>query len=223
MSVNPGFGGQKFIPRSLHKVTAIRALLDRAGNTRRGYRDRRRHRPVEHRSRRRRGRRDRRRRLSDLQRARSDRRDRRLSKTPRRQSRPDDRTDPSNHQYSRTLRRDRQDGRGLPRQLLHRGSKSADASCFARLAAAIERWKRRVSACRSSRRTANTSRRRAMTMSWWSRREAGCCLRRASSSRMRSAGPSTATVNAIGRTVHAAVDTTGRPCRLPDYIRGLLE
>ena len=30
------------------------------------------------------------------------------------------------------------------------------------------------------------------------------------------------TVNAIGRTVHAAIDTTGRPCRLPDYIRELL-
>ena len=34
MSVNPGFGGQKFIPKSLHKVTAIREMLDRAGNQR---------------------------------------------------------------------------------------------------------------------------------------------------------------------------------------------
>jgi ribulose-phosphate 3-epimerase len=32
MSVNPGFGGQTFIPRSEHKVTSVRALLDRAGN-----------------------------------------------------------------------------------------------------------------------------------------------------------------------------------------------
>jgi ribulose-phosphate 3-epimerase len=32
MSVNPGFGGQKFIPRSLLKVAAIRGMLDRAGN-----------------------------------------------------------------------------------------------------------------------------------------------------------------------------------------------
>ena len=32
MSVNPGFGGQKFIPKSLHKVAAIREMLDRAGN-----------------------------------------------------------------------------------------------------------------------------------------------------------------------------------------------
>jgi ribulose-phosphate 3-epimerase len=32
MSVNPGFGGQRFIPRSLHKVRAVRALLDRAGS-----------------------------------------------------------------------------------------------------------------------------------------------------------------------------------------------
>jgi ribulose-phosphate 3-epimerase len=32
MSVNPGFGGQKFIPRSIPKVREIRALLDRAGN-----------------------------------------------------------------------------------------------------------------------------------------------------------------------------------------------
>jgi ribulose-phosphate 3-epimerase len=33
MSVNPGFGGQSFIPRSEHKVAAVRALLDRAKNT----------------------------------------------------------------------------------------------------------------------------------------------------------------------------------------------
>jgi ribulose-phosphate 3-epimerase len=32
MSVNPGFGGQTFIPRSESKVRAVRALLDRAGN-----------------------------------------------------------------------------------------------------------------------------------------------------------------------------------------------
>src|SRR5687767_14949567 len=35
--------------------------------------------------------------------------------------------------------------------------------------------------------------------------------------------PADATVNAVGRTVHAAVDTAGRPCRLPDYIRELLQ
>jgi ribulose-phosphate 3-epimerase len=32
MSVNPGFGGQRFIPRSEQRVTEARALLDRAGN-----------------------------------------------------------------------------------------------------------------------------------------------------------------------------------------------
>jgi ribulose-phosphate 3-epimerase len=32
MSVNPGFGGQTFIPRSESKVQDVRALLDRAGN-----------------------------------------------------------------------------------------------------------------------------------------------------------------------------------------------
>ena len=32
MSVNPGFGGQTFIPRSESKVTEVRGLLDRAGN-----------------------------------------------------------------------------------------------------------------------------------------------------------------------------------------------
>jgi len=32
MSVNPGFGGQTFIPRSESKVTDVRAALDRAGN-----------------------------------------------------------------------------------------------------------------------------------------------------------------------------------------------
>jgi ribulose-phosphate 3-epimerase len=33
MSVNPGFGGQTFIARSVAKVAAVRALLDRSGNT----------------------------------------------------------------------------------------------------------------------------------------------------------------------------------------------
>ena len=32
MSVNPGFGGQSFIPRSVDKIRAVRALLDTAGN-----------------------------------------------------------------------------------------------------------------------------------------------------------------------------------------------
>lgn len=32
MSVNPGFGGQRFIPASLDKIRRVRALLDRAGN-----------------------------------------------------------------------------------------------------------------------------------------------------------------------------------------------
>jgi ribulose-phosphate 3-epimerase len=33
MSVNPGFGGQSFIPRSVDKIRAVRALLNAAGNT----------------------------------------------------------------------------------------------------------------------------------------------------------------------------------------------
>ena len=33
MSVNPGFGGQVFIPNTPAKIRAVRALLDRAGNT----------------------------------------------------------------------------------------------------------------------------------------------------------------------------------------------
>ena len=32
MSVNPGFGGQAFLPRSASKVRALRAMLDRAGS-----------------------------------------------------------------------------------------------------------------------------------------------------------------------------------------------
>ena len=32
MTVNPGFGGQAFLPRTASKVKALRAMLDRAGN-----------------------------------------------------------------------------------------------------------------------------------------------------------------------------------------------
>ncbi len=32
MSVNPGFGGQAFLPRSASKIKSLRAMLDRAGN-----------------------------------------------------------------------------------------------------------------------------------------------------------------------------------------------
>ncbi len=31
MSVNPGFGGQKFIPEALHKLAAVRSIIDESG------------------------------------------------------------------------------------------------------------------------------------------------------------------------------------------------
>jgi acyl-CoA thioester hydrolase len=35
--------------------------------------------------------------------------------------------------------------------------------------------------------------------------------------------PADGILNAVGRTVHASLDTNGRPCRLPDYIGALLQ
>ena len=35
--------------------------------------------------------------------------------------------------------------------------------------------------------------------------------------------PSDGALNAVGTTMHAAVNSTGKPCRLPDYIRELLK
>jgi len=35
--------------------------------------------------------------------------------------------------------------------------------------------------------------------------------------------PADGILNAVGRTVHASLDTNGRPCRLPEYIGALLQ
>jgi acyl-CoA thioesterase FadM len=35
--------------------------------------------------------------------------------------------------------------------------------------------------------------------------------------------PSDGAVNAVGHTVHAAVNRKGRPCRLPEYVREVIE
>ena len=198
MSVNPGFGGQKFIPRSEQKVRAVRALLDRAGQSPRpieidgGIDLSNIARVVEA------GRGDRRRRLRDFRRARSDRRDRSALKTPPRRSLPDDRhvSDPTSHQRPSPIRRDRQDGRGVSRQLFRLVRNRPLRAAARHRTAAIERWKRRVSGCRSSRRTANTKSpaRYDDELQVKTRGELLSPARVEFSTR--SAGPATATVNA---------------------------
>ena len=153
MSVNPGFGGQTFIPRSESKVREVRALLDRAGNAAA---------PIEidggidltNVAARRRGRRaDPRRRLRRSS-------TRPIPSAPRATSRrgrrarsqrappPGERRRSRRQPRARALRRNRSDGRRLLRELLRLVRGRPHRSAARVRAGAIARWKPKASRCR---------------------------------------------------------------------------
>ncbi len=234
MSVNPGFGGQSFIPRSVDKIRAVRALLQGAGSAapvevdggidlrerRAGRGGRRRHA---------RGRpRDLRRRPGGAIGAHAARRGDGRAAFPfarlnvdapaaRESSRA-----PGHRPRPRALRRNRPDGRRLLRAITWCGSKSAGPNGCARPGGPIARWRPRASGCRSSKRTANTRAAPATTMTSTCARGRGWCRPCGWRSTTTSPAAPTAQVLATGYTVHAAIDRSGRPVRLPPRVKELL-
>ena len=221
MSVNPGFGGQTFIPRSESKVRAVRALLDAAGQ-RRADRSRRRHRPSTNIGARRRRRRPHPRgRLGDLRYADPEQATRELKAAAARcapcepPGEPPLEFRPRDFPRPGPLRRNRQDGRGLLRELLrlvrgrpHRPAARAgwsyremEADGFA---LPVDRSALRLPAVGAIRRRAGDS---APADHW--------CRRCACGSTYEVVRPSGRSAGCHGPTVHAALDRAGRPCRLP--------
>ena len=145
MSVNPGFGGQTFIPRSESKVRAIRQLLDRAGSQA-PDRDRRGHRRVERRARGRSRGGDPRGGPVDLRSARCRRARCASCAPPHRAPQPDEGRADLDVERPRAVRGNRQDGRRLLRQLLRLVRGRRGPTCCGRSAGAIARWNRQ--ACR---------------------------------------------------------------------------
>ena len=220
MSVNPGFGGQTFIPRSESKITAIRALLDRP-RQRRAHRGGRRHR-HDQRGADRRGRRQHpRRRQLDLRHRRTRRRRRAncAQAATGGDGAPGMTAAPS---VSRVrVRYAETDKMGVVyyanyfvwfevarTDLLRALGWSYREMEERRRVAAGHRGALPVSPPGAVRRRAG-------------REDGGtaCCRRCEWSSPTRSCGAADQAVAASGRTVHAALDRTGKPCRLPERIR----
>ncbi len=229
MSVNPGFGGQSFIPHSLEKVRRVRELLAAAGSAA----------PIEidggidleQCRRRRRGRRhDPRRRQCHLRHARSPKRPRaRCAASPVSAASRNARViDPP--AYRRPAARGcasatprPTDGRRLLRQLpgLVRGRRAPNG-CARRGWSYREMEQRRHLAAgdRGALRVppAGPLRRRARDPDAGDAAHAG-----PHPLRLRGAAAATdAAPAALGHTVHAALDRSGRPCRLPERVPSLL-
>ena len=203
MTVNPGFGGQTFIPRSESKVRMVRALLG----------PQREHGP--HRS------------------GRRDRYDYRAAYRCRRRRHPrgwpgDLRKRTRRTCHARAARRG--DGRGsvlMPSSTSTLRVRYAETDKMGVVyyanylvwfevartdllrtlsAGPIARWSTRACRCRSSSRIASITGRRGTTTKSRSRRTAACCLPFASSSATTCFDRRTRTLSASGRTVHAAVN-----------------
>ena len=222
MSVNPGFGGQTFIPRSESKVREVRALLDR-GRQPGADRNRRRHRPAQHRA------------ASSPPARASSSPARRFSTRPIPSAPPASSRPPRSAPSAAGSPGERSDrpSRGCacatPKptrwassttRTISSGSKSAAPICCATPAGPIARWKPkafglpvieahcdlpRVGEVRRRHRDADDGR--------------AAVAGAGASSATRWSAPADAATLATGTTVHATLDRDGRPCRLPDRVQ----
>ena len=223
MSVNPGFGGQTFIPRSESKVREVRALLDRGRQPGAG-RDRRRHRSA---------------RTSasvvaagarilvagsaifgtpDPERATRELKAAALGAPldaaphGERAARPRPACACATPKPTRWA--------SSTTRTTSSGSRSAAPICCATSGWSYREMEAEGFALPVIEAHCDVPRsRRGTTMSSRCGRRARCCRRCACSSTTRSCGRPTPSTLATGTTVHAALDRDGRPCRLPERVR----
>ncbi len=218
MSVNPGFGGQAFIPHSLEKLRRVRAVLDSVGSSA----------PIE---------------IDggidqsnvgevvaaganilvagqaifgcDGSRSRNPR-------TPRVSQSARWWIDPFDPRACGSATPTRTRWAWSTTRITSSGLKSGGPSGCGMPDGTTGRWRRPASPCPSSRRTASIGSRPGTTMRSRFARRRRSPRRRGSDSTIRPFRAAGETLVAEGHTVHAALGANGRPCRLPARVRELL-